>query len=169
MKGLLADAKEGVFAAGPEDGGVRYWVARLEFQDGKRKRRVYKEAQHYHGRGTPHAHILLWLRDVQNMELATKIRADLPEEGDAEMLDLVKGSQLDWQSSGWPLREEPSRVTKSGTIQLRHPRKAHAQNCRAYLPDVLAAMRCHCDVLASDGRAMVLKYCVSHSSVFHTY
>ena len=96
------------------------------------------------------------------MSFADKIHAHLPEEADAEMLDLVKGSQLDWQTSGWPVRKEPTEVTKSGTIQLYHPKKAHAQNCRAYLPDVLAALRCHCDVLASDGRAMVLKYCVSY-------
>ena len=158
VKSLLADTKQGIFAAGPEQGSVVYWVARLEFQDGMRKRRVHS----YHGRGTPHAHILLWLRDVQNVNFADKIHAHLPEEADTEMLDLVKGSQLDWQMSGWPVREEPTEVTKSGTIQLYHPKKAHAQNCRAYLPDVLAALRCHCDVLASDGRAMVLKYCVSH-------
>ena len=161
VKNLLADTKQGIFAAGPGEGSVVYWVARLEFQDGKRKRRVHRDAQHYHGRGTPHAHILLWLRDVQNMNFADKIHAHLPEEADTEMLDLVKGSQLDWQTSGWPVREEPTEVTKSGTIQLYHPKKAHAQNCRAYLPDVVAALRCHCDVLASDGRAMVLKYCVS--------
>ena len=163
VKGLLADAEEGVFASGPGHGGVRYWVARLEFQDGKRKRHVHKEAQSYHGRGTPHVHVLLWLDNVRKMELASKVRAELPEEPDAEMLDLVKESQFDWYSSGWPLRKEPTEVSESGRTQLHHPKKAHERNCRAYLPDVLAALRCHSDVLASDGRSMVLKYCVSCS------
>ena len=163
VKGLLADAEEGVFTSGPGHGGVRYWVARLEFQDGKRKRHVHKEAQSYHGRGAPHVHVLLWLDNVQKMELSSKIRADVPEERDTEMMDLVRESQFDWCSSGWPLRKEPTAVTESGRIQLRHPKKAHERNCRAYLPDVLAALRCHSDVLASDGRAMVLKYCVSCS------
>ena len=137
-------------------------MARLEFQDGKRKRGVHRDPQFYHGRGTLHIHILLWLEKMQDMELASSIRADLPKSSDdAEMLDLVVGSQLDWHSSGWPLREEPTQVTASGTIQLHHPRHAFERCCRAYLPDVLAALRCHVDVQASDGRAMVLKYCAS--------
>ena len=163
VKGLLADTEEGIFASGPGHGGVRYWVARLEFQDGKRKRNVRKDAQSYHGRGTPHVHVLLWLDKVQKMELASRIRADLPEEPDAEMLDLVKGSQFDYGSSGWPLRKEPTEVTETGRIQLHHPKEAYERYCRAYLPDVLAALRCHSDVLASDGRALVLQYCVSCS------
>ena len=172
VKGLLAGAnkkngrpaKEHLFGQG--SGKVRYWVARLEFQDGKRKRGVYRDAQFYHGRGTVHIHILLWLdtEKLQHMDLASTIRADLPGEADAEMRDLVLGSQLDWTSSGWPHREAPTQVTPSGTIQLHHPKDAFNQNCCAYLPDVLAALRCHVDVLASDGRAMVLKYCASPSS-----
>ena len=170
VKGLLTGANEGmhpkrehVFAAEEGSGRVRYWVARLEFQDGKRKRGQYRDAQFYHGRGTVHVHILLWLRNMQDMDLASKIRADLPNETiDAEMLDLVLGSQLDWASSGWPLREEATEVTTpEQQLKLHHPRKAKEKCCRAYLPDVLAALRCHTDVLASDGRAMVLKYCTS--------
>ena len=161
VKGLLAGGKEGIFASDHGRGGVRYWVARLEFQDGKRKRGVHRDPRFYHGRGTPHVHVLLWLDQVQHAEIASNIRADLPHPDDAEMLDLVLGSQLDWHSSGWPVREKPTHVTSTGTIQLHHPRNAFEKCCRAYLPDVLAALRCHVDVLASDGRAMVLKYCAS--------
>ena len=167
VKGLLTGSNEGlrpgrehVFAATHGRGGVRYWVARLEFQDGKRKRGVFKEAQSYHGRGTIHVHILLWLDNMQQMNLASCIRADIPEE--PEMRDLVVGSQLDWVSSGWPLRNEATEVCESdGRLRLHHPKSAFDRHCRAYLPDVLAALRCHVDVLASDGRAMVLKYCAS--------
>ena len=97
------------------------------------------------------------------MDLPSKIRADIPaKETEEEMRDLVIGSQLDWTSSGWPCREDETRTSESDqTLQLHHPREAFDRCCRAYLPDVLAALHCHTDVLASDGRAMVLKYCAS--------
>ena len=169
VKGLLTGANEGVhgkrehvFAAAEGDGRVRYWVARLEFQDGKRKRGVFRQAQFYHGRGTVHVHILLWLEGMQNMDLPSKIRADIPGEEEPEMKDLVVASQLNWTSSGWPRREEKTQVSEPGQrIKLQHPKEAFDRHCRAYLPDVLAALHCHTDVLASDGRAMVLKYCAS--------
>ena len=170
VKGLLTGANKGrqsqrssLFSASEDAGRVRYWVARLEFQDGKRKRGVFREAQFYHGRGTIHVHILLWLEGAHNMDLASIIRADIPEaSSEAELRDLVLGSQLDWASSGWPKREEPTEVREADQrILLHHPRSAFDQRCRAYLPDVLTALRCHTDVLASDGRAMVLKYCAS--------
>ena len=169
VKGLLTGANEGlhpkrehVFCAADGPGKVRHWVARLEFQDGKRKRHVFRDGQFYHGRGALHVHILLWLKDMQCMDLSSKIRADMPGEDEKEMRDLVVGSQLDYTSSGWPVREEPTKVIEAEQrLQLHHPQEAFQRRCRAYLPDVLAALHCHVDVLASDGRAMVLKYCTS--------
>ena len=70
---------------------------------------------------------------------------------------------MDWESSAWPRREEPSDV-KGNLLRLRHPQDAHAAHCRAYVVDVLQSLRCHVDVLASDGRALLLKYCASASS-----
>ena len=169
VKGLLTGANEGmkpkrehIFSSCEGSGRVRHWVARLEFQDGKRKRHVHRDGQFYHGRGAVHVHILLWLSDMQAMDLAAKIRADVPGENEPEMRDLVVGSQLDYTSSGWPRREEPTEVAEEEQrLRLHHPQEAFEQRCRAYLPDVLAALRCHVDVQASDGRAMVLKYCAS--------
>ncbi|CAE7253627.1 pif1 [Symbiodinium sp. CCMP2592] len=174
VKGLLTGANEGlegkrehVFCSAEGPGKVRHWVARLEFQDGKRKRHVHRNGQFYHGRGAVHVHILLWLQDMQAMDLASKIQADVPGEDEPEMRDLVVGSQLDYTSSGWPLRAEPTDVIQEEQrLRLHHPREAFESKCRAYLPDVLAALRCHVDVLASDGRAMVLKYCASYLPKF---
>ncbi|CAE7357688.1 pif1 [Symbiodinium sp. CCMP2592] len=174
VKGLLTGANEGlqskrehIFCSANGPGKVRHWVARLEFQDGKRKRNVFRHGQFYHGRGAVHVHILLWLKDMQAMDLSSKIRADVPGEDEQEMRDLVVGSQLDYTSSGWPVREEPTEVIeKEQRLRLHHPRAAFERRCRAYLPDVLAALRCHVDVLASDGRAMVLKYCASYLPKF---
>ncbi|CAE7455269.1 Pif1 [Symbiodinium pilosum] len=159
VKGLLAGANDGlkpdkehIFASADGSGKVFHWVARLEFQDGKRKRATFRDAQFYHGRGTIHIHILLWLSRMQDLDLASKIRADVPDAVDAEMRDLVMASQLDYNSSGWPVRNEETRVvTAEQRLQLHHPVDAFAKCCRAYLPDVLAALRCHVDVLASDG------------------
>ena len=169
VKGFLTGANDGlkpekehIFAFADGSGRVVYWVARLEFQDGKRKRAVFREAQFYHGRGTIHIHILLWLSRMQDLDLASKIRADVPDAADAEMRDLVMASQLDYSSSGWPVRNEETRVVAAEQrLQLHHPTDSFVKCCRAYLPDVLAAFRCHVDVLASDGQAMVLKYCTS--------
>ncbi|CAE7275706.1 unnamed protein product [Symbiodinium sp. CCMP2592] len=174
VKGLLTGANEGlqakrehVFCSGEGPGKVRHWVARLEFQDGKRKRHVHRTGQFYHGRGAVHVHILLWLSDMQAMELSSKIRADIPGEDEPEMRDLVLGSQLDYTSSGWPAREEPTEVSKEDQrLKLHHPREAFERCCRAYVSDVLAALRCHVDVQASDGRAMILKYCASYLPKF---
>ncbi|CAE7436900.1 unnamed protein product, partial [Symbiodinium sp. CCMP2456] len=140
VKGLLTGANEGmqakrehVFTSGEGPGKVRHWVARLEFQDGKRKRHVYRNNQFYHGRGTVHVHILLWLSDMHAMDLSAKIRADIPGESEPEMRDLVIGSQLDYTSSGWPMREEPTEVTeKEQQLKLHHPREAFEKYC--YLP-----------------------------------
>ena len=172
VKGLLTDSNEGLRGKGQEHifsstgsyKGVRKWVARLEFQDGKRKRGEFRDPQAYHGRGTVHAHILLWLENMESMSLSEDIRADLPGESEPELRDLVRNSQLDWTSSGWPVREEPTKISEaSGLLELRHPQDAHDQHCRAYLTDVLSALHCHTDVVASDGRAMILKYCASPS------
>ena len=170
VKGLLLGANDGmkpqrehVFAGrhGVADGaGVRHWVARLEFQDGKRKRGSARPAQFYHGSGRVHVHLLVWLRDLAALDLPAKIAAELPGADAPEMSDLVRGSQLDWESSGWPRREEASDV-KGNLLRLRHPQDAHAAHCRAYVVDVLQSLRCHVDALASDGRALLLKYCAS--------
>ena len=169
VKGLLTGFNEGirgrtdchVFGTS-ECAGVRSWVARLEFQDGKRQRHQYKAAQAYHGRGAVHVHILLWLEGMEHMDLAQQIRADIPGDAEPELRDVVLGSQLDWEKSGWPLREEPTRLSpKTGLLELHHPWTAYNRHCRAYLPDVSSALRCHADVVASDGRALILKYCSS--------
>ena len=83
---------------------------------------------------------------------------------------MVRGSQLDWASSGWPLREEPTAVEQAvggaELLRLRHPQNAFEEHCRAYVVDVLEALHCHVDVQASDGKALLLKYCASYLPKF---
>ncbi|CAE7817808.1 unnamed protein product [Symbiodinium sp. CCMP2592] len=154
-----------VFTGGRNSGCVRAWVGRLEFQDGKRLRHNYGKQQAYHGSGRVHLHCLVWLRGAASLDLPSKVRADIPREAaEPELRCLVRDSQLDWNHSGWPLREEPSQYDKSSKLlRLRHPQDAFDQHCRAYFPDLLQSLRCHMDVQASDGRSLVLKYCCSNS------
>ena len=141
-------------------------VGRLEFQDGKRHRNYFREAQFYHGRGAVHVHILLWLERLEHIPFDQIIRADIPPE-EGPQRDLVLGSQIDWQSSGWPQREKPTEWDQTTEkLLLHHPGQAHTQHCRAYLEDVLEALKCHCDVLGSDGRTMLLQYCSKYLPKF---
>ncbi|CAE8598256.1 unnamed protein product [Polarella glacialis] len=153
----------------PVDGSSEATVAdfciRLEFQDGKRKRWT-RSAQNYHGRGTVHLHMLVWLRKISAVNLAAKISAELPPDASA-MHSLVEGSQLSWDSSGWPLRNEPSEWDEGAQLlKLHRPPDAFAKHCRAYMPEVLAALKCHMDVQASDGRNLVLRYVAGYNSKF---
>ena len=178
VTGLLTGSNDGFKArgdhvfSGPQSGGqVKHWVARLEFQDGKRKRGAGKDPLFYHGSGRPHVHILLWLDDLLAVDIGETVKAVVPGEDEAELRDLVLGSQLDWHDSGWPCREGPTSVVAAPEggqlLCLRHPQEAKSRKCRAYVQEILEALRCHTDVLASDGRAMVLKYCASALAAFH--
>ncbi|CAE7857073.1 unnamed protein product, partial [Symbiodinium necroappetens] len=138
---------------------------RLEFQDGKRKRYA-GPAQSYHGSGRTHLHLLVWLKNMSALDWPRVLRADLAED-EPEMQDLVAGSQLDYDSSAWPLHEGPTTFDSSnGRISLHHPRKAKAAHVRAFMPDVIAAMQCHMDVQTGDGRALLLQYVASYAAKF---
>ena len=150
-----------------EDGKqlVKELFARLEFQDGKRRRHV-GPSQSYHGSGRAHLHMLLWLETPEKVAWANILRADLPDKKEEpELRSLVEGSQLDWEKSGWPRREEETKFA-DGQLSLHHPEKAHAAHVRAWMPDVLGAMQCHMDVQAGDGRGLLLQYTAGYTSKF---
>ena len=139
---------------------------RLEFQDGKRKRHV-GAAQSYHGSGRTHLHLLVWLKNPSAVDWAEVLRADLPDDEEPELRDLVKDSQMDYDTSAWPLRDGPTTFDQgSQQILLHHPGDAKAKNIRAYMPDVLTAMQCHMDVQTGDGRALLLQYVASYAAKF---
>ncbi|OLP74791.1 hypothetical protein AK812_SmicGene45567 [Symbiodinium microadriaticum] len=151
-------------SAGKTDTVVEIF-GRLEFQDGKRKRYA-GPAQSYHGSGRTHLHLLVWLKNMSALDWPRVLRADLAED-EPEMKDLVAGSQLDYDSSAWPLHEGPTTFDSSnGRISLHHPRQAKAAHVRAFLPDVIAAMQCHMDVQTGDGRALLLQYVASYAAKF---
>ena len=151
----------------PEGGKqlVKEMFARLEFQDGKRRRHV-GPAQSYHGSGRAHLHMLLWLEEAEKVAWKEVVRADLPNKREEpELRSLVEGSQLDWENSGWPRQEEET-MFEEGQLRLNHPENAHAAHVRAWMPDVLGAMQCHMDVQAGDGRGLLLQYTAGYTSKF---
>ena len=164
--------KSHVFAA--QDGSGRKTVlnffGRLEYQDGKRKRYVNQQeaaTQFYHGRGTVHLHLLVWLKDVEAAKLEESVSATVPADNEV-MASLVEGSQRSWTGSGWPKDPRPSHYdSETGLLHLHHSETDYCkykadgitpEGIRAYLVDVLASLRCHVDVQMSDGRGMLLKY-----------
>jgi energy-coupling factor transporter ATP-binding protein EcfA2 len=158
---------------GPKDGSGRQTVvnffARLEFQDGKRKRYVNFEevaAQYYHGRGTVHVHLLIWLENIEAIGLEQSIAATAPTDNEP-LRSLVEGSQRSYSGSGWPVQEEPSYYSaEEGLLKLQHlpsdfctlNAKGVPEGLRAYILDLLSSLRCHLDVQSSDGRGMLLRY-----------
>ena len=160
-----------IFAA--KDGTNRKTVVnffgRLEYQDGRRKRYVNQQevaTQFYHGRGTVHVHLLLWLEHVEAVQLETVVSATVPAENET-LAALVEGSQRSWTGSGWPRHDGPSYYdSTTGVLHLRHTAEDYCtqskngtnEGVRAYLVDVLSSLACHVDVQASDGRGMLLRY-----------
>jgi hypothetical protein len=102
-----------VFSAKDQSGKttVVNFFARLEFQDGKRRRYINMEeaaTQYYHGRGTVHVHMLLWLENEDTIGLEKVISATAPEDNEP-LRDLVEGSQRSYTGSGWPVHEGESK------------------------------------------------------------
>ena len=154
---------------GPKDGTdqstVLNFFARLEFQDGKRKRHFH-QPQDYHGRGTVHLHCLIWLENIKAVKLEEVVCATMPEEG-SEMEAVAKSGQLSWTGSGWPVRDEASNYNEdAGILELQHTEEDQEAGLRAFMPEVMAALKCHMDVQSSDGRGMLLRYCATYVPKF---
>ena len=146
---------------------VLNYFARLEYQDGKRKKE-FRQPQDYHGRGTVHVHCLVWLENVETAGLDQVISATLPAaDAQPELRAVVLGSQQSWSGSGWAVRKEPSVYdAAAGLLFLRHCPEDFELGIRAYAPDVLGPLKCHVDVQTSDGRGMLLRYCAGYVPKF---
>ena len=148
---------------------VLNFFGRLEYQDGKRRRYVNEAeaaTQFYHGRGTVHLHLLVWLQHVENIQLEKVVSATVPADNPVQE-SLVEGSQRSWTGSGWPKEPKNSYYdADAGVLHLQHKeqdwckmsRAGVPEGIRAYMPDLLNSLHCHIDVQASDGRGMLLKY-----------
>ena len=141
------------------------FAARLEFQDGKRK----KGTQAYHGRGSVHIHVLTW-HDEQADEhnLHEVLSATVPVE-DAVMTAFVLGSQPSHDDSGWPVHEGASRPHPEcpERVELHHTQTDKDNGLRGYIPVMTAATKgSHQDAQCADGRGMLLKYLATYLPKF---
>ena len=160
-----------IFAAKDGSGHktVINFFARLEYQDGKRKKYVNLEevaSQYYHGRGTPHIHMLIWMQHMESAKLEESVSASSPLDNEA-LKSLVEGSQRSYTGSGWTVQDEPSHFDlEDQVLKLHHSTEDHGkknkkgdlEGIRAYIIDLISALRCHVDVQTSNGRGMLLRY-----------
>jgi len=155
---------------GPKDGSGRITVVtqftRLEFQDGKRKRGAQNMRQWYHGSGRPHVHSLVWLEHEAAIDLPSVVEASVPDENEA-LERIVLASQQSWTGSGWPVHNEPSTWDdEAKVLRLQHLAGDARKGIRAFMPDVIGAVKSHMDVQTSDGRGMLLRYVASYVPKF---
>ena len=50
--------------------------------------------------------------------------------------------------------------------ELQHTVEDKEAGLRAFMPEVMAALKCHMDVQSSDGRGMLLRYCATYVPKF---
>ena len=117
-------------------------------------------------RGTLHAHILIWLEDMSDVDVM-KLSATIPW-GNVEKAFLVYDLQKS-SKSALPLRQAPNRVlTENETyIAFHHTQTDKGCNLQAYVPALTGFLQCSMDVQSSDGKAMLLKYVTSYVAKCH--
>ena len=118
-------------------------------------------------RGTLHAHILIWLDDINDVDV-TKLSATIPW-GNVEEAFLVYDLQKS-RTSSLPLRQAPNRVLTENNetyLAFHHTRTDKGCNLRTFVPAVTGSLQCSMDVQSSDGKAMLLKYVTSYVTKCH--
>ena len=141
---------------------------RLEFQDGTRK----LPSQDYHGSGRAHLHMIVFGAEelIRNLPIDATVSASLPNpEEDVDMHGYALGSQVDHKGdSGREIWEAPTCFDEEGRFwRLAHSEEDHDRGLRAYVKDVLDALKCHQDFLIGDDKASMLRrYITKYLSKF---
>ena len=141
---------------------------RLEFQDGTRK----LPSQDYHGSGRAHLHMIVFGAEelIRNLPIDATVSASLPNpEEDVDMHGYALGSQVDHKGdSGREIWEAPTCFDEEGRFwRLAHSEEDHDRGLRAYVKDVLDALKCHQDFLIGDDKAgMLRRYITKYLSKF---
>ena len=116
-------------------------------------------------RGALHAHVLIWLKDMNDMDV-TKLSATIPR-GNVEEAFLVYDLQKS-RKSCLPLRQAPKRILTENNetyLAFHHTRTNKGCNLQAFVPAVTGSLQCSMDVQSSDGKAMLLKCHLLHRQV----
>jgi len=156
-------------ALSSKDGSGRSTVVpyfgRFEFQDGKRK----EGTQKYHGRGSPHLHILIWLENIDAIKLEQHLSATVPD--DPFTAAYVMGDATTPGKSACPVHEGASGWDEeAGKFRLHHTEEDYCDGRRAYFPDLMEALKCHQDVQIVDsdreGRWILGRYVGTYVAKF---
>ena len=118
-------------------------------------------------RGTLHAHILIWLDDMNEVDVS-KLSATIPW-GNVEEAFLVYDLQKS-RTSSLPLRQAQNRVLTENNethLAFHHSRTDKGCNLRDFVPALTGSLQCSLDVQSSDGKAMLLKYVTSYVAKWH--
>ena len=118
-------------------------------------------------RGTVHIHILVWLKNLKQVNVKP-IRADIPWR-DIDSAYLVFSLQKSDKDS-LPMNGDDTKVDSHNgvsSISISHPAEAFAENIRAYISTILPALECRMDVQSSDGHGLLLKYVSSYVTTAH--
>ena len=118
-------------------------------------------------RGTVHIRILVWLKNLKQVNVKP-IRADIPW-ADIDSAYLVFNLQKSDKDS-LPMNGDDTKVDSHNgvsSISISHPAEAFAENTRAYISTILPALECRMDVQSSDGHGLLLKYVSSYVTKAH--
>ena len=122
-------------------------------------------------RGTVHLHMLVWLKNMQPINV-TPIRADIPW-ADIDSAYLVYSLQKS-DKDNLPICNESKVETENrkSLLKICHPEEAFEQNIRGYISTLLPSLQCSMDVQSSDGHGLLLKYVSSYvaksQDVYHS-
>jgi hypothetical protein len=115
-------------------------------------------------RGTVHVHLLVWLKNISQIQY-NLIRADIPYE-DKDLAFLVHKLQPS-DKNALPLNDETTSidiVNSNRILNIFHPAEAFAINLRGYIQTILPTLSCRMDVQTTDGKGMILRYVTSYVS-----
>ena len=130
----------------PSNGNVLMFFYRFEFQK----------------RGTPHVHMLLWLKSMKNLH-SHRFSASLPNDN-AILNNLVSTTQSSSKPHKSIVVNDSVTTFEKDRINFQYSADDSFVNRRAYVDTILGSLRCHMDVQCGDGKDMLLRYTTSYVS-----
>ena len=127
----------------PGNNNVQAFFYRFEFQK----------------RGTPHVHMLLWLKSMKNLD-PNRFSASLPA-------NVLLASHVEKYQSGGKenksIRPRPEVTSfEKNKIKFNYTEDDDRAFRRAYIDTVLSSLECHMDVQCADGKDLLLQYSTSY-------
>ena len=109
----------------------------------------------FQGRGTVHLHLLVWLKNMKQIQHSF-IRADVPWEDLGIAFDVQNLQPAD--SGSLPLNNEATSFVETDgkqVMHLHHPQEDFAKNLCGYISTVLSVLKCRMDFQLTDRKAMI--------------